>query len=95
MSRAAGELRERLRRDAPGGGPEAALWSYGVPPTPREDFRDIVMVCGTDPYAYKGLEDRTRAFVRAESREMLDAMGAKARAAIAAKAAREAAGDRR
>jgi phytanoyl-CoA hydroxylase len=24
--------------------------------SPREDFRDIVLVAGTDPYAYKGVE---------------------------------------
>jgi len=28
------------------------------------DYRDIVMVAGTDPYAYKGLVDHARAFVR-------------------------------
>lgn len=28
------------------------------------DFRDIVMVAGTDPYAWKGLEDRVRPKVR-------------------------------
>jgi ectoine hydroxylase-related dioxygenase (phytanoyl-CoA dioxygenase family) len=28
------------------------------------DYRDVVMVCGTDPYAYKGLEDVACAFVR-------------------------------
>ena len=28
------------------------------------DDRDIVMVAGTDPYAYKGLDDRHRAYVR-------------------------------
>ena len=30
------------------------------------DFRDIVMVAGEDPFAYKGLEDRHTAFVRAD-----------------------------
>lgn len=28
------------------------------------DYRDVVMVAGTDPYAYKGTEDIARAFVR-------------------------------
>lgn len=28
------------------------------------DYRDIVMVAGTDPYGYKGLEDRAKAWVR-------------------------------
>jgi len=29
-----------------------------------QDYRDIVMVAGTDPYAYKGTEDIAKAFVR-------------------------------
>jgi phytanoyl-CoA hydroxylase len=28
------------------------------------DDRDIIMVAGTDPYAYKGFEERHRAYVR-------------------------------
>lgn len=31
----------------------------------RADFRDIVMVSGSDPYAYKGIEDRSRPHIRA------------------------------
>lgn len=30
------------------------------------DFRDIVMVAGTDPYAYKGTEDIAKTFVRSD-----------------------------
>jgi len=30
------------------------------------DYRDIVMVAGTDPYAYKGTEDIAKTFVRAD-----------------------------
>lgn len=30
------------------------------------DFRDIVLVAGRDPYAFKGIEDRSKAFVRAD-----------------------------
>jgi ectoine hydroxylase-related dioxygenase (phytanoyl-CoA dioxygenase family) len=41
-------------------------WAFGLPPTPRDDFRDIVMVAGEDPYAYKGLADITFPFVRPE-----------------------------
>ncbi|MEM1230827.1 MAG: phytanoyl-CoA dioxygenase family protein [Pseudomonadota bacterium] len=41
-------------------------WSFGMPPTPREDFRDVVMVSGEDPYAWKGYEDITKPFLRAE-----------------------------
>ena len=35
--------------------------------SPTEDFRDIEMVAGTDPYAWKGISDVSRAFVRAEA----------------------------
>ena len=30
------------------------------------DWRDVVLVAGRDPYEYKGIEDRSRAFVRLE-----------------------------
>jgi ectoine hydroxylase-related dioxygenase (phytanoyl-CoA dioxygenase family) len=41
-------------------------WIWPEQPTgmAQLDFRDIVMVCGQDPYAYKGLEDRSRVHVR-------------------------------
>lgn len=32
----------------------------------QADWRDIVMVAGEDPYAYKGLEQRSRPFIRDE-----------------------------
>lgn len=32
----------------------------------RADYRDIVMVAGEDPYAWKGTEDLARAYVRAD-----------------------------
>ncbi len=41
-------------------------WSFGIPPTPRADFRDIVMVAGQDPYAWKGVEEISFPFVRPE-----------------------------
>lgn len=34
--------------------------------SPTEDFRDIEMIAGMDPYAWKGLGDLSRPFVRAE-----------------------------
>jgi ectoine hydroxylase-related dioxygenase (phytanoyl-CoA dioxygenase family) len=34
---------------------------------PTHDNRDIVLIAGTDPYAYKGTEERNRPYVRAES----------------------------
>ncbi|MAE67020.1 MAG: phytanoyl-CoA dioxygenase [Phycisphaeraceae bacterium] len=36
---------------------------------PTDDMRDIVMVCGDDPYAYKGVEDLIEPFLRGESPE--------------------------
>eukprot|EP00605_Chrysophyceae_sp_TOSAG23-4_P002327 GSChrysophyteH1.ASY1.ANO1.2573.1 assembled CDS len=33
------------------------------------DMRDIVMVCGNDPYAWKGLEDWAKPFLRAVKKE--------------------------
>ncbi|WP_205856446.1 phytanoyl-CoA dioxygenase family protein [Phytoactinopolyspora endophytica] len=41
-------------------------WGKPVEGTPmaQADFRDIVMVAGTDPYAYKGLEQIRRAYIR-------------------------------
>jgi ectoine hydroxylase-related dioxygenase (phytanoyl-CoA dioxygenase family) len=57
-------------------------WSFGLPPKPREDFRDIVMVAGEDPYAWKGLEDVTFPFIRPED----PAMAAEVFATLAARA---------
>ena len=45
-------------------------WAFAG--TAREDWRDIVMVAGEDPYAWKGTETLIRPFVRAESREELE-----------------------
>ncbi len=42
-------------------------WSHGMQPTPREDMRDIVMISGNDPYAYKGIENITIPFIRPEA----------------------------
>ncbi|MEO1658941.1 MAG: phytanoyl-CoA dioxygenase family protein [Pseudomonadota bacterium] len=44
-------------------------WSMGLPPSPREDFRDIVMVSGEDPYAWKGQEEILVPFLRPEDPE--------------------------
>jgi phytanoyl-CoA hydroxylase len=41
-------------------------WSHGHPPQPREDARDIVMISGKDPYAWRGHEDITMPFIRPE-----------------------------
>jgi hypothetical protein len=41
-------------------------WAFGMPPTPRADFRDIVLVAGDDPYAWRGQEDISFPFVRPE-----------------------------
>lgn len=42
-------------------------WREGGAIAPTQDLRDIVMVAGTDPYAYKGIVDLNRPYVRAES----------------------------
>lgn len=39
-------------------------WDFGE--TPRVDWRDIVIVAGEDPYAWKGTEQLARPFVRSE-----------------------------
>ena len=49
-------------------------WSSGIPPVPREDFRDNVMVAGDDPYAGKGLEEITFPFLRPADPEMAQAV---------------------
>lgn len=41
-------------------------WDCGGQVPPTKDNRDIVMVAGTDPYAYKGLQDHHRPYVRRE-----------------------------
>lgn len=45
-------------------------WWMGMPSQPRQDFRDIVMVAGRDPYADKGLRDITVPFIRPENPAM-------------------------
>jgi len=42
-------------------------WSGGALPNPVEDYRDIVLVAGEDPYAYKGAEDISVPYLRPES----------------------------
>lgn len=45
-------------------------WDGRIEPT--QDNRDIVMVAGSDPYAWKGLEDHTFPLCRAETRSADD-----------------------
>jgi phytanoyl-CoA hydroxylase len=40
-------------------------WTMGAD-TARPDVRDIVMICGQDPYAWRELEDITRPYLRSE-----------------------------
>ena len=44
-------------------------WSMGIPPTPRDDFRDFEMVSGHDPYDWKGKENILVPFLRPEDPE--------------------------
>lgn len=39
-------------------------WSVGFPPVRRGDYRDIEMIAGVDPYAWKGVRDESLPFVR-------------------------------
>jgi phytanoyl-CoA hydroxylase len=41
-------------------------WTMGAD-TARPDVRDIVMISGQDPYAWRDIEDITRPFLRSES----------------------------
>jgi phytanoyl-CoA hydroxylase len=43
-------------------------WTLGAK-TARADVRDIVMIAGEDPYAWRGLEDVTKPYVRSEDPE--------------------------
>jgi len=42
-------------------------WDWDGRIEPTRDMRDIVMVCGDDPYAWKGVDDITFAYLRAET----------------------------
>lgn len=42
-------------------------WDWDGRLEPTRDNRDIVMICGEDPYAYEGTADFTFAFLRGES----------------------------
>lgn len=44
-------------------------WDIGGMTAPTQDNRDIVLVCGTDPYAWKGTETTRIPYIRAESWE--------------------------
>jgi hypothetical protein len=43
-------------------------WQFGSRYAP-EDVRDIVMIAGEDPYAWKGLQDLTTPYIRPENPE--------------------------
>jgi phytanoyl-CoA hydroxylase len=42
-------------------------WSFGGSKYVPNDYRDIVMVCGSDPFAERGLEDLARPYLRPET----------------------------
>ena len=44
------------------------LWDCGVQIAVTRDNRDIVMVCGKDPYEWKGIEDVLKPYIRGEAR---------------------------
>ncbi len=39
-------------------------WSFGASAFAPADYRDVVMVCGHDPYAHRGVEDLARPYLR-------------------------------
>ena len=50
-------------------------WTMGAS-TARPDVRDIVMIAGEDPYAWRGLEEITRPYVRGENPQRAAAISA-------------------
>jgi len=42
-------------------------WPFGNSRYAPDDYRDIVMVCGTDPFVAQGLEELARPYLRPES----------------------------
>ena len=47
-------------------------WDWDGRISPTRDMRDIVMVCGNDPYSWKGVDDITYALLRAETADLDD-----------------------
>ena len=47
-------------------------WDWDGRLEPTTDMRDVVMVSGTDPYGWKGYDDLTYAYLRAETRDPSD-----------------------
>ena len=45
-------------------------WTCGGRVPPTQDNRDVVLVAGEDPYAWKGLEDHHPVFLRRESADV-------------------------
>ena len=54
-------------------------WTMGAPRA-KPDVRDIVLIAGADPYAWKGLEEVTSPFVRPENPERAAAIYSELRA---------------
>jgi hypothetical protein len=48
-------------------------WAMGAPRA-REDVRDIVMIAGDDPYAWRGLEDISMPYLRPTNPERAEAV---------------------
>ena len=42
-------------------------WHSGGTAPPTQDNRDIVLIAGSDPYAWKGIEERNHPYVRRET----------------------------
>ncbi|MGH7025624.1 MAG: phytanoyl-CoA dioxygenase family protein [Caulobacteraceae bacterium] len=51
-------------------------WSIGFPPVRRADYRDIELIAGEDPYAWKGITDESLPFVRLDDPSRTEALRA-------------------
>lgn len=47
-------------------------WDWDGRLEPTDDMRDVVMACGADPHRWKGYEDLTYPYLRAETRDPSD-----------------------
>ena len=64
-------------------------WDMGPLPTPRKDYRDIIMIAGDDPYAWKGTEQIIKPFLRPKDPEIEKLLAEKIKKRLADKAQKD------
>ncbi|MGB1088449.1 MAG: phytanoyl-CoA dioxygenase family protein, partial [Alphaproteobacteria bacterium] len=64
-------------------------WDMGPTPTLRKDYRDIVMISGDDPYAWKGTEQIIKPFLRPDDPEIEKQMAKRIQEKLKAREERE------